>query len=123
MTQNAFQLGHSLSLRKRGHTDGFSVTIRASILPPCCLQLRSLRLPYGLPRGACDINWSVTLHADNMEVVRGASLGALKGNLLDLKRTLDGLVPVLKRHAQDFTWAHISCHQGAPWNEMADTLA
>eukprot|EP00959_Pyramimonas_sp_CCMP1952_P101059 2113840-Pyramimonas_sp.AAC.1 len=58
-----------------------------------------------------------------MEVARGANLGAPKGNILELKRTLDGLVQVLKRQAQAFTWAHVSGHQGAPWNEMADTLA
>eukprot|EP00959_Pyramimonas_sp_CCMP1952_P281856 5891329-Pyramimonas_sp.AAC.1 len=39
-------------------------------------------------------NAYVTIHADNMEVVRGASLGALKGHLLGLKRTLDGLAQV-----------------------------
>eukprot|EP00959_Pyramimonas_sp_CCMP1952_P316803 6631126-Pyramimonas_sp.AAC.1 len=63
----------------------------------------------------------VSMHTDNMQVVNSAALGATKGQLSDLKKTLDGLVQVLTRTCTRFYWDHTPGHSDHPWNEMADT--
>ena len=54
------------------------------------------------------------VQTDNMEVARWASLGALKGHLLDHRQTLDSLVQILARMALQFEWEHIPGRQVLP---------